>query len=292
MFDLMVIGGGVAGLAAAARVASAGFSCIVIDPMGGGGELMNLGRLQDCDDIAPGLNGPDFGAELLQKALEAQVELAIGTVTELRWDKTWTAGIDGESHEAKTVLLASGLIPGTTGLPNETQFEGAGLSHCAACDGPLYTGLPVVVVGHNRWALHEAEELSSGCSKVTLITQGAMPVSKAGLDVCPGIVTGLAGDPSLQEVTVEVGGTRSAIPARGLFIQHGRSASLPPALSGIEVTSAGLVRTDKKWKTAMPRAFAAGSIRLGADTTIRDVLADANGAAEAIIEELAAFQNA
>ena len=153
-WDIVIIGGGATGLSAAGAASG---KTLVIDRMGGGGELMNLGPLHDLDT---GETGPDLFARLLEQATDAGAELAIAEVTGLtQTDTGWRIETDDEIHEAKAVILATGLTAGTLGLESETDFEGRGLSHCAACDGPLYVGQPVVVAGASRWAIAEAREL-------------------------------------------------------------------------------------------------------------------------------------
>lgn len=288
MFDVIVIGAGVAGLTAATHVASNGLSCALIDPMGGGGELMNLGELHGCEDIAHGMIGPDFGADLLQKALEASVALTIGSVVDLTHDQVWLARTDEETLSGKAVILASGLTPGTVDVANEASFEGSGLSHCAACDGPLYKDLPVVVVGHSRWAVQEAAELASGCSQVTLVTERGDVAAPAGVAVIRGKVTGLDGQDSLEGVTVRAADGPKIVPARGIFIQDGRAASVQFAPQ-LERDDSGLVRTAETGATSLPLVFAAGSVRTGLDSTIPEIVADGVRAAQAAIEAIRAF---
>lgn len=288
MFDVIVIGAGVAGLTAATHVASNGLSCALIDPMGGGGELMNLGELHGCEDIAHGMIGPDFSADLLQKALEAGVTLTIGSVVDLTHDQVWLVRTDEETLSGKAVILASGLTPGTVGVANEAAFEGSGLSHCAACDAPLYKDLPVVVVGHSRWAVQEAAELASGCSQVTLVTERDDVAAPASVALMRGKVTELAGQDFLESVTVRGADGPKIVPARGIFIQDGRAASVQ-FVSQLERDDNGLVRTTETVATSLPLVFAAGSLRTGLDSTIPEVVADGVRAAQAAIEAIRAF---
>ena len=153
-WDVVVIGGGAAGLSAAAAAAGADLSCLVVDRMGGGGELMNLGSLHEMEGA---LTGPDLAARLLEEATVAGAELGLGAVTGLTSEGVgWRVSTDDEVHSARAVILAVGLAHGRLGVDSEEGFEGQGLSHCAACDGPLYRGQPVVVAGADRWAVAEA----------------------------------------------------------------------------------------------------------------------------------------
>src|SRR6185312_4103135 len=174
-WDVVIIGGGAAGLGAAAMAAGAGLSCLVLDRMGGGGELMNLGPLHDLGEA---LTGPDLMARLLEEATTAGAELRIAEVIGLAPEPAdWRVATDDEAHTARAVVLAVGLAPGTLGIDGEEDFEGRGLSHCAACDGPLFRGEPVAVAGDDRWARLEARELAAIASSVTLVTQSGLTQS-------------------------------------------------------------------------------------------------------------------
>src|SRR3954469_2589298 len=190
-WDVVVIGGGAAGLSAGAYAATAGLSCLVIDRMGGGGELMNLGLLHDLDESP---SGPDVAARLLEAAMAAGAELGIAEVTGLRREgDRWHLATDDEAHTGRAVILAVGLAPGTLGLSNEAAYEGRGLSHCAACDGPLYAGQAVVVAGADRWARQEALDLAGIASDVTLVTHGEHAPPLGNVTVLGARITALAG---------------------------------------------------------------------------------------------------
>ncbi len=234
-WDVVVVGAGVAGLAAARAAAEAGARTCVIDRMGPGGVLMNLPELHD---MTGNPNGMDYASALLDQAMEAGAELAIAEVTALT--PGFAIATDDEAHAAKAVVLAVGLGNGRLGLANEDAFDGQGLSHCAACDGPLYGGARVVVAGHDRWAVQEALDLAATVEHVTLVTQGAEPHDSAALlgtlpnaAIWPGRITALAGAAGLESVSVD--GT--VLPARAIFVQSGRAAPLgfvaDPAAPGL-----------------------------------------------------------
>ncbi len=234
-WDVVVVGAGVAGLAAARAAAEAGARTCVIDRMGPGGVLMNVSELHGM----PGSpNGMDHASALLDAAMAAGAELAIAEVAALT--PGFEIATDDEAHTARAVVLAVGLGNGRLGLANEDAYEGQGLSHCAACDGPLYAGARVVVAGHDRWAVQEALDLAATVEHVTLVTQGAEPHASAAVlgtlpnaAIWPGQVTALAGTAGLESVSVD--GT--ALPARAIFVLSGRVAPLgfvaDPATPGL-----------------------------------------------------------
>jgi thioredoxin reductase (NADPH) len=214
-WDIVIVGGGVTGLSAAAAARG---RVLVIDRMGGGGELMNLGVLHGLET---GDTGPDLFARLLSEATDAGAEMAIAEVSGIeRTPSGWRIVTDDETHTAASVILATGLTPGTLGIANEAGYDGMGLSHCASCDGPLFAGQPVIVAGAGRWALAEARDLTAIASEVTIVTQGEPAPTCEGVRIIDGRIVGLEGEPGLEAVRLDVAPWRLATPV--VFLQCGR----------------------------------------------------------------------
>jgi thioredoxin reductase (NADPH) len=282
-WGVVVIGGGAAGLSAAAAATGMGLSCLVIDRAGGGGELMNLGPLHECDEA---LTGPDLATRLLEEAVTAGAELAIGEVTGLAPDGAgWRVSTDDGPHRARAVVLASGLAPGTLGLDSEDGFAGRGLSHCAACDGPLYRGQPVVVAGADRWAQQEARELAAIASEVTLVSQqDAPPAGAEAFAVIRGRIVALEGVSGLEAVLVQLndGGTPRRLPAQAIFVQTDRRPALGFAPETLARDATGHLVTDATLQTSLPGLFAAGDVRAGTPRTLAAAMADGRNAAASV----------
>ncbi len=237
-WDIVIIGGGATGLSAAAAATG---KTLVIDRMGGGGELMNLGALHDTGTEE---TGPDLFARLQETATHAGAELAIAEVTAVTpIAGGWRIVTDDGTHEAKAVILATGLAPGTLGLDNESDFEGMGLSHCAACDGPMYVGEPVVVAGASRWARQEAMDLAASGSKVTLVTQGEPAPDLDHVTVIDARITQLEGTRGLDAIHLDAPPYRIAAPV--VFVQTGRRPAdgLRPATDHPNLVYAGIADT-------------------------------------------------
>ena len=279
VWDVVVVGGGAAGLTASAAVAQSGLSCLLIDQMGGGGELMNLGVLHDLHDP---LTGPDLCARLLDDAMTAGADQEITQVTGLApigdlWRITAESGV----FDARTVILAIGLAPGRLGLDGEDDFEGIGLSHCAACDGPLYRDQPVVVAGADRWAVHEARELAGYGCQTTLVTQGlTQPPPADGFTVLPGRITALRGAPALQAVIITADDHQSVrLPAQAVFVQSGRRPSVDFVAQALARDPDGRLITTADLQCSLPNLFAAGDARAGNGRTLISAMEDGRHAA-------------
>jgi thioredoxin reductase (NADPH) len=278
-WDIVVIGGGAAGLSAAAAAAGAGLSCVVIDRMGGGGELMNLGPLHDLDEP---LTGPDLAARLLENAVTAGAELEIGEVTELAPEGAgWRVSTDEGHHDARAVILAIGLAPGRLGLANEDDYEARGLSHCATCDGPLYRGEPVIVAGADRWAAQEARELAAVCSQVTLVTQGGAAPASDGFAVISGHIVALEGARGLDAAVVQPddGSAPKRLTTQAVFVQTGRRPAAGFGQQGLTCGPDGRLVTDDARQTGLPGVYAAGDARAGAERALGFAMEDGRRAA-------------
>ena len=281
--DLIVVGSGPAGLTAATEAARAGLKCLCLDKLAPGGVLINLNELHDFDEI---FTGTQMASLLTDDAVVAGVEIGFGEVVKLSGNGPWTIETaDGERHTARAVVIATGLNKGRLGLPNEDEYEGRGLSHCAACDGPLYTGLPVIVAGADGWAALEAKELTGLAGNVTVV--GTPPAEMPeGVTFIDGRIVGLEGNDGLQSVIIEADATRNAIPASAVFVYVGQSPAAEFLPESLARDASGHIVVDVDGRTSMPTIFAVGDVRSGGHQYLVDAIADGQRAAKAIVATL------
>ncbi len=282
-YDLIVIGAGPAGLTAATEAARAGLKTLCLDKLAPGGQLINLGDLHDFEEI---WNGPDMAARMTDDATVAGVEIGFGEVTGLSANGAWTVETaEGEKHSARAVVVATGLNKGKLGLPNEGDYEGRGISHCAHCDGPLYAGLPVVVAGADGWAKLEAQELIGLAGGVTVIDP-APAESLPDVARISGRIVGLEGSNGLQSVTIEADGARKTIPANAVFVYLGQSPAAEFLPDSLARDATGHIVVDVEGRTSAPTVFAVGDVRAGSRQYLSDAIADGQRAAQAIVAAL------
>lgn len=295
-FDVIVVGAGPAGLAAATTASRAGLKTLCLDKLAPGGALINLAELHDFEGDA---HGPQIASRLTDRATEAGVELGFGEVVHLTANATgngnWTVETaDGERHTSRAVVIATGLNKGTLGLAEESQYEGRGLSHCATCDGPLYAGRPVVVAGASGWAPEEAAELKAVAGDVTVVAPEATLLAAAGADgikQLSGRIVALEGnDDGLSSVVVETsgdcGGARKTIPASAVFVYEGQSPAAEFVPETLARDATGHIVADEGGRTSAVTAFAVGDVRAGARHYLADAIADGQRAGEAIVTAL------
>ena len=170
MYDIIIVGGGPAGLTAAIYGLRAGKSVLVIEKGGFGGQIAFSPKVENI----PGtklISGAEFADRLTDQAmaLGADVELETVTQVEKPEDHFRVSTEEGNTYTGKTVILALGVKHRTLGLPGEEELIGHGISFCAVCDGAFYAGQHAAMIGGGNSALQEALLLSEVCSKVTIV---------------------------------------------------------------------------------------------------------------------------
>ena len=170
MYDIIVIGGGPAGLTAATYACRAGKSVLVIEKNAFGGQITWSPRVENFPGFLS-VSGTELGDKLLEQAMEQGSEVELDEVTSLdRAGDRWQLSCEsGAVFEGKAVILAAGARPRMLGLAREEELVGSGVCYCAVCDGAFYAGKPVAVCGGGNSALQDALLLSESCSKVYLV---------------------------------------------------------------------------------------------------------------------------
>lgn len=236
-YDVLVIGGGPAGLSAALNVRARGRSVLVVsNPL----EENPLWRAKKVDNYLglPGLSGSELLTALHRHAEAAGAEFRAGKVLNaLRAGNTWYVSIESDMENAKAIVLAAGVARGNK-FPGEAEFLGKGVSYCATCDGMLYRGKPVAVLGYSDAAKHEAEFLQGiGCS----VTYFDRPKACS-----------ITGRDRVEAVTCD----GETVPVDGVFLL--RPTMAPTDLfPGLAVEN-GYVTVDRKMAANLPGLFAAG----------------------------------
>jgi len=290
-FDVIVIGAGITGFTAAKQTAQAGLSTASIEALLFGGLVININEL----DGDPHGSGTDFASTLMGEISELGVENLSETVTSLSRDGNQIAvTTDAGTHRARAVIVASGARIKRIGIPGEAEFEHRGVSQCADCDGPMYQGEDVVVVGGGDSALQEALVLANFCKQVHLVHRGNKFRAHQNL-----IDTVAARDnirPVWNSVALEVQGAQmvnkvkvrnvadnkiSEIPCSGFFAYIGLEPACDFAPSEITRDAGGFLVTDASLQTAMAGVFAAGAVRAGYGGMLTDAAKEAQTAAAA-----------
>ena len=169
MHDIIIVGGGPAGLTAAIYGLRAGKSVLVIEKNGFGGQIAYSPKVENIPGTIS-ISGAEFADKLTEQAMNLGADVELETVIRIEngdIKKVYTE--EGSCYEASAVILAVGVKHRMLGLPGEEELVGNGLSFCAVCDGAFYAGQNVAMIGGGNSALQEALLLSEVCNKVTIV---------------------------------------------------------------------------------------------------------------------------
>lgn len=170
LYDILIIGGGPAGLTAALYAARAGKSVLLIEKDSFGGQIALSPRVENYPFVAPS-SGLQLVDNLMNVLTPLNIDIEIDEVIMINPDKNgnWIAKAKFGVYHARSVILATGLAHRTLGIPGESEFLHSGISFCALCDGSLFSNKTVAVIGGGNTALQDAIYLSKLCKKVFLI---------------------------------------------------------------------------------------------------------------------------
>lgn len=290
--DIAVIGGGVAGFTAGLYGARGGLHTLILEGSVPGGQTVTIHQLENYPGFPDGIDGTTLAMNLLTQAEKAGAEVEYAPVLHLtpgKGDAPHTISCEGQEITAKAVIIATGAIPRKLGVNRETEFTGKGISYCATCDGPLYKGKAVAVVGGGDTALTDALVLANYADTVYLVhrreefrgsqvLQDRVKANKKIKPILSHTVEALLGEEQLTGLTVrsKISGLSRDIPVSGFFVAVGVSPVTEFLEGVIDLTPKGEICTKKDLETSVPRIYAAGDCR---DTLLRQVVTAAGDGA-------------
>ena len=298
MREVIIIGSGPAGYTAAIYAARAGLKPLMIaSSVEPGGELMKTTEVENFPGFPGGLMGPDLMAKFQEQAERFGTEILLQDVVEvdLKANPKIVKCGNGETFEAKAVILATGAAYRELGLPNEKALSGHGVSWCATCDGFFFREKTIAVIGGGDSAMEEALFLTRFASKVYVIhRRDSLKASKIMQDRAfanPKIefiwnkgVEELLGDPKLTGVRLKdtVTGEESQMDLDGLFIAIGNDPRVWLVENQLELTSDKFIKVDgRSSKTTIEGVFACGDV---IDPTYRQAITAAGSGCVAALD--------
>lgn len=292
MYDVIIIGGGPAGLTAALYALRAGKTALVIEKATFGGQITWSPKVENFPTIES-ISGSELGDRLMQQVEKQGGETEFAEVVSVELDgdvKRVTTDYD-DVFEGKALIIATGARPRPLGVEREEELVGSGVCYCAVCDGAFYKGKAVAVNGGGNSALQDAVLLSEGCTKVYLIHRrdsfrGEAKLVEA-LEKKPNVefvlnssVTALKGEGELCGITVadKDGNTRD-IEVEGLFVAIGHGPDNGIFAELIELDDGGYADSAEDCKTKTPGVFVAGDCRKKTVRQLTTACADGSAAA-------------
>ena len=293
MYDIIVIGGGPAGLTAAIYARRANKSVLVIEKGAFGGQITFSPKVENIPGFSE-VTGNEFAEKLVEQALGLDAEVECAEVLEIKQGDIKTVVTDSGEFEAKTVIVATGAKHRMLGLAREEEFVGEGISFCAVCDGAFYAGRDVAVIGGGNSALQEAILLADLANKVYVVQNldfltGEQKLqeklsAKENVEIILGhTVKGIIGDNTLTGITIaDSNDNEKQLDIDGMFVAIGLIPQNEAFEGVINLDERGYVTSDENCLTNADGIFVAGDCR---SKKIRQV---ATAAADGAVAALAA----
>jgi thioredoxin reductase (NADPH) len=275
MYDLIIIGGGPAGLTAGIYTARARLNVLLLERLAPGGQVLTTDWVENYPGFPDGISGFELVERMKTQAENFGLPIRLEEVVGLEFSSEKKIVITNKERiEAKAVILALGATPKKLGIEGEEVLTGKGVSYCATCDGPFYKDQEVAVIGGGDTALEEALFLTRFASKIhlahrrdklraiKLLQDRAMAEEKIKFlwDTIPLKILGENGVEGIELKNVKTGEV-SRKEIQGVFIFVGTQPNADVINGMVKQDENGFVITDEKMKTSFPGVFAAGDIR-------------------------------
>jgi len=298
-YEVVIIGGGPAGLTAGLYTARAGLKSLLIERGAFGGQIINAPLVENYPGFPDGISGAELGALMHQQAAKYGLKTETTSVTAIKAGKRHKVVTEKGNFEAEAVIIAVGSEYRKLGVPGEETLVGHGVSYCATCDGFFFRRREVAVVGGGDAAITDALELTQHASKVYVIHRRdqlragevlrkramAQPKIKFIWDT---IVEEIVGGEVVKALKLHNVKTRksSTLEVAGVFVAVGLKPNSQPFADVLKLTKAGHIVTDETMTTSAPGIFAAGDVRLASARQIASAVGDGATAALAAFSYL------
>jgi len=296
-YDVIIIGGGPAGLSAGLYTSRARLRSLLIEKGLVGGQITNAELIENYPGFPQGISGLELGQLMHQQATKYGLETlqAEATSLELQGEKKIVVTTKGK-FTTRAVIIASGSERRKLGIPGEEELTGKGVSYCATCDGPFFKNSTVAVVGGGNAAITEALHLVKFASRVKVIHRRselrATPILQEKALAEPKIeflwnteVEGIEGKDRVKQLNLVnvTSGEKSTLDAAGVFVAVGLKPNTDYLKGILPLDDAGYITANEKMETPVAGVFAAGDVRL--NSARQSITAAGDGATAAIYAE-------
>jgi len=274
-YDVVIVGGGAAGLSAAIYTTRAQLKTLVVEQLMPGGQILNTSDIENYPGFPEGVLGPAIGQAIHQQAENTGTEFAFDQVIALDVVGD-TKVVIGEEREytTKTIIITTGGEHNKLGVPGEDEFAGRGVTYCATCDGNFFKGQDTVVVGGGDAAIDEGMYLSRIVNSLTVIhrrdelratkvlQERAFNTNNVNFKLSHAVKE-IRGNGSVDRVLLEdlKTGDEFEYPTSGVFIYIGFHPNSSFLKDTVSLDAGGHVLTDIRMETDVPGVFAAGDVR-------------------------------
>jgi len=294
MYDIIVVGGGPAGMTAALYAQRNGKKSLVIEKSGFGGQITHSPKVENYPGTMQ-MSGNEFADRTLDQILAQGAEIEFETVTgiEDQGERKIVSTLEGGRYEAKAVVIATGVKHRMLGLEGEEELVGEGISFCAVCDGDFYSGKTVCVAGGGNSALQEAILLTEKCKEVIILQDLPRCTGEQRLQdvLFSSHNVRLFADTQINRLITENGafrgveienrttGKKQLIPCDGMFVAIGLIPENEPFKDLAALNRYGYFDSDERCETRTPGIFVAGDCRSKGVRQLATAIADGATAA-------------
>ncbi len=290
MNDIIIIGGGPAGLTAAIYSSRGGMNTVLFEQFYPGGQMSSTHLIENYPGIES-VSGMELAITMEKQAKSFGVSIVNEEVTSLELDSVnKLVKTPNNSYMSKTVILAMGASPKGLGVPGEDRFRGSGVSYCATCDGGFFRNKTTAVIGGGNTAVEDAIYLSKLCKKVYLVhRRDSLRAEKALQDaalssgiefIWNSVVDEIMGTENVENIVLKNIRTEetSNLAVDGVFVAVGTAPNSKIVRGLVDMNEYGYIHTDENMLTNMFGVYAVGDVR---DKPIRQVVAAASDGATA-----------
>lgn len=274
MYDLIIIGGGPAGLAAALYAGRSRLDTLLLEKIGLGGQIILSPTIENYPGFAGGIATDELILAMQKQVEELGVHIKIDEAVKISREDNFRVVGRQEKYQARSVIIASGACPRKLNIPGEEKLLARGISYCGTCDGPLFKNKDIFVVGGGDKAVEEAIYLTRFAGKVTLIhRRESLRASKILQErlfenkkievIWNAIPREILGDKSVQGIRLEnlKTGQINDVACQGVFIFIGIHPHTAFLDKMIELDEQGFIITNEEMETSLAGMFAAGDCR-------------------------------
>ena len=274
-YDVLIVGGGLAGLTAGIYAARYGLRTGIIEQMMGGARIINLEKIENFPGFPEGISGAELGPAAQEQAMNAGAEFIMAEASNMSKDGGYqVVHSDAGDYRAKAVIMAAGSTLRKMGIPGEDEFNGRGVSHCATCDGPMFMGETVGVVGGGDSAADEALTLTQYARKVMLFHRRAEFRAQKVLQdrlvrnpkieiVWNALVQEIIGEETVSGVQIRnhITNFEETIGLTGMFVYVGLEPHSALVRGIAKTDNSGHIQVNLSMETSSPGLYAVGDIR-------------------------------
>ena len=272
-FDIVIIGGGPAGISAGIYASRAGRKVLIVEKFALGGQLNLIGQIENYAGFKS-IDGFSLAGNFAEHAKSAGCQIESDEIVSIKktafgFSLTGTNGV----YKAKAVILAQGCHPRLLKIEGEEQFKGRGVSYCALCDGNFFKGKSVAVVGSGDSAFSDAIYLASICKRVYVLTKEVLKLhnysedelsDKKNVTILKGALSKrILGQDKVEGLEYEMAGKTNKLSVDAVFVAIGRIPDTEMLKGLVELDTSGYVLADENMQTSLEGVFVCGDVRKG-----------------------------